>query len=167
MGSQTFASPLGLLTVTSNGQALTALDWPEAHQPATPLSTIPTPETPDPTADAITRQAVAELQAWFAGEQRDFTVPLAPAGTPFQRRVWQAMAAIPYGQTWSYGQLAAAVGSAPRAIGGACGRNPLPIILPCHRVVNHAGALHGYSGAGALITKAWLLAHERRVAGAT
>lgn len=145
--SQSFLSPLGVLTVISDGQALTALEWGES----------PGPDR----ADALTRQAVAELEAWFAGLRTAFSLPLAPAGTVFQNRVWQAMAAIPYGETRTYGQLARILASGPRAVGGACGRNPLPILLPCHRVIGSDGKLHGYSGFGSLATKAWLLQHEQ------
>ena len=91
---------------------------------------------------------------------RDFELPLAPRGTVFEGRVWAAMQAIPYGETRSYGDLAGATGSAPRAVGRACGKNPIPIVIPCHRVLAKAG-LGGYSGDGGLATKQRLLAVER------
>ena len=89
-----------------------------------------------------------QLAAYFAGELEGFDLPLAPAGTGFQRRVWEAVAAIPYGATASYSEIAAAVGrpAACRAVGAANGRNPLAIVIPCHRVVGAAGALTGYGG---------------------
>lgn len=92
--------------------------------------------------------AIEQLGAYFAGELREFTLPLAPRGTDFQLRVWAALRRIPYGVTWSYGRLAAELGSpgASRAVGLANGRNPLPIVVPCHRVIGADGSLTGYSG---------------------
>ncbi len=103
------------------------------------------------------------LAAWFAGERTGFDLPLRPRGTPFQRDVWEALREIPYGETRSYGQIAARLRapSAVRAVGAANGRNPLAIIVPCHRVIGASGALTGY--AGGLERKRWLLAHEREV----
>jgi methylated-DNA-[protein]-cysteine S-methyltransferase len=103
------------------------------------------------------------LERYFAGELAVFDLPLAPAGTAFQRRVWRAMGAIPYGETWSYGALARQVGSAPRAVGQACARNPIAIVIPCHRVVGADRRLTGYSGGGGVATKARLLALEADV----
>lgn len=102
----------------------------------------------------------AQLDAYFAGRLRAFDLPLAPRGTPFQEQVWRALARIPYGVTCSYAELAARVGrpSGARAIGAANGRNPIAIVLPCHRVIGASGGLTGY--AGGLGRKAWLLAHE-------
>lgn len=125
--------------------ALVALDWD--CEPAT--DTTP-----------LLRRAADQLAAYFAGRRRAFDLPLAPSGTAFQQKVWRRMAKIPYGQIITYGELARAVGSAPRAIGGACGRNPIAIILPCHRVVGGTGALTGYSGAGGTDTKRFLLELE-------
>ena len=106
-------------------------------------------------------EAARQLTEYFAGERREFALPLAPSGTPFRRRVWQAMQAIPYGQTRSYGDLARALDSAPRAVGGACGANPIPLVIPCHRVVGAGGALGGFSGGAGCDTKRQLLALER------
>ncbi|MEO0055512.1 MAG: Methylated-DNA--protein-cysteine methyltransferase [Verrucomicrobiota bacterium] len=112
--------------------------------------------TPHPTRS---KAAVAELRAYFAGELRAFTLPIAPAtGTPFQRRIWQALSRIPYGVTWSYARLAAETGSVARAAGQANGANPLCIVVPCHRVIAADGTLGGYSGG--LDRKRWLLRHE-------
>jgi methylated-DNA-[protein]-cysteine S-methyltransferase len=107
-------------------------------------------------------QALHELTAYFAGRLTAFTVPLLPGGTPFQRAVWDRLAAIPYGTTISYRHLAAALGrpAAVRAVGAANGRNPIPVIIPCHRVIGTDGSLTGY--AGGLGKKQWLLDHERR-----
>ena len=108
--------------------------------------------------------AVEQLEAYFAGERQAFDVPLALAGTPFQRRVWDALAAIPYGQTVTHAELAVRAGrpGAARAAGAANGRNPISIVLPCHRVVGASGALTGY--AGGVERKRWLLAHEASTA---
>ena len=109
----------------------------------------------------VLAQAAAQLAEYFAGQRQSFTVPLAPRGTPFQQEVWRALCAIPYGQTRSYGQLAAALGrpSASRAVGGACRRNPIWLMIPCHRVVGASGSLTGY--AGGLERKKALLALEQ------
>jgi methylated-DNA-[protein]-cysteine S-methyltransferase len=98
--------------------------------------------------DALLREAGEQLSAYFAGELRRFELPLSPRGTEFQRRVWDAVAAVPYGTTTTYSRLAAALGSprATRAVGAANGRNPLPIVVPCHRVIGASGALTGYGG---------------------
>lgn len=112
----------------------------------------------------VLAEAALQLAAYFAGERRAFELPLAPVGTDFQRLVWRALARIPYGATWSYAHLAQEIGrpSASRAVGAANGKNPLSIVIPCHRVVGASGALTGY--AGGLDAKRWLLAHERRPA---
>jgi methylated-DNA-[protein]-cysteine S-methyltransferase len=99
-------------------------------------------------ADPLLAEAEAQLLAYLAGELQRFDLPLSPGGTEFQRRVWDAVAAVPYGTTTTYSALAAAIGrpSAWRAVGAANGRNPLPIVIPCHRVVGAAGSLTGYGG---------------------
>lgn len=104
-------------------------------------------------------EAARQIDAYFAGKLKDFELPLRPAGSDFELRVWAAMQDIPYGETRSYGELAAATHSAPRAVGRACGRNPIPIVIPCHRVLGK-GWMGGYSGAGGLATKQALLALE-------
>ena len=110
--------------------------------------------------DALLREAEEQLSAYFAGELRRFDLPLSPRGTEFQRRVWDAVAAVPYGTTTTYSRLAAAIGSprATRAVGAANGRNPLAIVVPCHRVIGASGALTGYGGG--LQVKRALLALE-------
>lgn len=102
-----------------------------------------------------------QLEAYFAGDLRDFDLPLAPDGTAWQRTVWQALADVPYGTTLSYGGLAARLGrpSACRAVGAANGRNPISVIVPCHRLIGSTGKLTGYGGG--LHRKEWLLRHER------
>jgi methylated-DNA-[protein]-cysteine S-methyltransferase len=101
-----------------------------------------------------------QLDAYFSGDLREFDLPLAPAGTPWQRAVWDALQQVPYGTTLSYGELAARLGrpTASRAVGAANGRNPISVIVPCHRLIGSSGALTGY--AGGLERKAWLLQHE-------
>jgi methylated-DNA-[protein]-cysteine S-methyltransferase len=107
----------------------------------------------------------SQLDEYFAGERRAFDLPLNATGTAFQRQVWTALVAIPYGQTTSYGTLAASVSSptASRAVGLANGKNPISIIVPCHRVIGADGSLTGYGGG--LDAKRWLLSHELRHAG--
>ena len=120
---------------------------------------MPGQTRPPATAAALLAEAAAQLDAYFAGKLTRFDLPLAPSGSPFETRVWTAMQAIPYGETRVYGDLAELVGSAPRAVGRACGSNPIPIVIPCHRVLAKTG-LGGYSGAGGLATKRHLLALE-------
>jgi len=108
-------------------------------------------------------EAARQLEAYFDGRLSEFELPLSPAGTAFEGRVWQAMQAIPYGETRTYGDLAHATDAGPRAIGRACGRNPIPIVIPCHRVLARGG-LGGYSGEGGLATKQRLLALEGALA---
>jgi methylated-DNA-[protein]-cysteine S-methyltransferase len=110
--------------------------------------------------------AVRQLREYFAGERRDFDLPLEPAGTPFQLTVWDALRGIPYAETINYGQLAVRVGNptASRAVGLANGRNPISIVVPCHRVIGANGSLTGYGGG--LDRKRTLLDLERRTAGA-
>jgi methylated-DNA-[protein]-cysteine S-methyltransferase len=112
--------------------------------------------------DATLREARRQLEAYFAGESHDFSLPLAPEGTPFQRRVWKALEAIPYGETTSYGEIAAAIGSpgSARAVGAANGAKPIPIVVPCHRVIGRDGSLTGYGGG--MDRKKTLLALEAR-----
>lgn len=118
---------------------------------------------PDGPVSAVLEDAVRQLEAYFAGDLMTFDLPLAPAGSPFQQRVWSAMCEIPHGDTWTYGELASRADTAPRAVGGACGANPIPIIIPCHRVVAANGG-GGYSGRGGLKTKSALLDLENRKA---
>jgi methylated-DNA-[protein]-cysteine S-methyltransferase len=139
-------SPVGQLTLTEADGAITSIAWGRGGGNGSPLLT----------------EAARQLDAYFAGELCAFDLPLRPAGSPFERRVWAAMQQIPYGKTRSYGELAEIVGSAPRAVGGACGRNPIPVVIPCHRVLAKAG-LGGYSGSGGLDTKRVLLALEGAV----
>jgi methylated-DNA-[protein]-cysteine S-methyltransferase len=140
----TIDSPVGRLTIAEDNGALVRIGWGEGSAGAT---------TP------LLAEAAAQLDAYFAGRLTQFDLPLRPAGSAFDQRVWAAMQQIPYGQTRRYGELAMDVGSGPRAIGGACGRNPIPIVVPCHRVLA-SGGLGGYSGGAGLPTKRLLLALE-------
>jgi methylated-DNA-[protein]-cysteine S-methyltransferase len=110
----------------------------------------------------VLETAAAQLAEYFAGRRRTFDLPLAPRGTGFQQRVWRALSAIPYGETRSYGAIAASIGrpAASRAVGAANGKNPIWIIVPCHRVIGASGHLTGY--AGGIAVKRWLLEHERQ-----
>ncbi len=148
------ATPIGPLAVSAELAGIVAVRF------------VPAVGPPDPAAPACLAQALAELAAYFAGRLTRFTVPLRLHGTPFQRAVWAELAAIPYGAAISYRDLAAAVGNpaAVRAVGAANGRNPLPILIPCHRVIGADGSLTGYGGG--LDKKEWLLAHERRTLAA-
>jgi methylated-DNA-[protein]-cysteine S-methyltransferase len=154
--TRTLASPIGELTLTARAGALVAIDFPN-H----PGGRLARAVKRHPVLD----QTARELAEYFAGKRQRFSVVLAPDGTPFQRLVWDALYTIPFAVTWSYGQLAAAIRrpSASRAVGAANGRNPLPIIIPCHRVIGASGALTGFGGG--LPTKQWLLGHETRIAG--
>ena len=111
----------------------------------------------------LAKEAVRQLLAYLKNPLFGFGLPLAPAGTPFQRRVWAGIAAIPTGRTRTYGELAEAIHSGPRAVGNACGANPYPLVVPCHRVVASGGGLGGFArerGGLLLEIKRWLLAHE-------
>lgn len=146
-------SPVGPLIAIAQDGALAALYVREQHH-------LPDPATLGSRDDSVLPGLREQLAAYFRGELREFDVPLVAVGTPFQREVWTALRAVPYGATCTYGDLAAAVGrpKAVRAVGGANGRNPIFLVVPCHRVVGAGGALTGY--AGGLERKRWLLAHE-------
>lgn len=144
-------SPLGRLTLCANDNGLVSIEFSRGllgHRREHPLL----------------ERCKAQLTEYFAGTRTRFDLPLAPAGTPFQQAVWGELGEIPYGETRSYGELADALGkpTASRAIGMANGKNPLAIIVPCHRVIGANGRLTGYSGG--LSRKEWLLAHEAHYA---
>lgn len=155
-------SPLGLILLVASPEGLTRLHWlssEECERGLAPASVqVPT------SIAAILHQAEAELTQYFAGSLQQFTVPLDLVGTPFQRTVWQQLQTIPYAQTISYKQLALQAGNAKasRAVGMANNRNPVALIVPCHRVIGADGKLVGY--AGGLALKQGLLEHEHRVA---
>ncbi len=150
-------SPMGELLLVGDGRRLHALHL-----------TRPGPASPPPGAicdDRAFPEAVRQLDEWFAGRRRDFDLVLELNGTAWQRRVWTVLSGIPFGETVTYGEVARRAGQpgAARAVGHAVGRNPVAIVVPCHRVVAAGGALGGY--AGGLDNKRWLLAHEGRAAG--
>ncbi len=123
------------------------------------------PRSAEPPRTLLAKEAVRQLRAWLHDPRFAFGLPLAPAGTHFQRRVWDAIAAIAPGETRSYGELAAQIGSGPRAVGNACGANPYPLVVPCHRVIAANQGLGGFArnrGGFLLEVKRWLLQHERR-----
>lgn len=148
---KTIESPVGRLWITEVGGAIVRIAW--TGRRTGDLGAEPG-ETP------LLARAAEQLDEYFAGTRQDFDLPLDPAGTPFQRRVWIEMARIPFGATASYGALARKTGSVARAVGGACGANPIPIVIPCHRVVGEGGALGGFSGGAGPTTKRALLELE-------
>lgn len=154
-------SPVGPLRLSSDGTHLTGV-WFEGHRHA-PEDVGEQVAPAD--APAVLSEAARQLAEYFAGEREAFDLPVAAVGTAFQERVWSALHQIPYGQTWSYGQLAQVVGSpgAARAVGLANGRNPVSIVVPCHRVVGAGGAITGYGGG--VERKQALLSLERLAAG--
>lgn len=145
--------PLGVLAIHGTLEGVTAVRYLDRLPPEDAESGAPPP---------VVGQAVEELRAYFEGTLRVFSVPVVLQGTPFQKRVWQAVAGIPCGETRTYQQIARAVSGegAVRAVGLANGSNPVPILVPCHRVIGSDGSLTGYGGG--LWRKAWLLAHEGR-----
>lgn len=145
MSRRQFDTPVGTLSLESRDGAIVALRWGGDGS-----------RDDDPVLVAGERR----LAEYFAGERRDFDLPLAPVGTAFRQRVWTALRGIPFGRIATYGDIARSLDSGPRAVGGACGANPIPIIVPCHRVLAAGGLSGGYSGAGGLATKAKLLALE-------
>jgi methylated-DNA-[protein]-cysteine S-methyltransferase len=141
-------SPLGPLTLVADGDTLVGLYMADQrHRPV----------IEGPRDDTALPQLREQLEAYWRRELKDFDVPVALAGSPFQQQVWAGLRTIPYGVTWSYGRLAAAVGrpGASRAVGLANGRNPVGVVVPCHRVVGSTGSLTGYGGG--LARKQWLL----------
>jgi methylated-DNA-[protein]-cysteine S-methyltransferase len=140
-------TPLGEITISEEDGAIVSLDWGRSSdQEATPLL----------------REARDQLHDYFDGKRVTFQLPLAPYGTPYQQRVWAALTRIPPGETRSYLDIAQELASAPRAVGQANGRNPIPILIPCHRVIAANGALGGFSGGDGRSTKRYLLEHEAR-----
>jgi methylated-DNA-[protein]-cysteine S-methyltransferase len=138
-------SPIGDLTLSEENGKLVAVDWSWGRdQDATPLL----------------RDAKKQLEAYFDRRLKKFDLPLAPEGTDFQKQVWRAMLKIPYGKTETYGAISARLDASARSVGTACGHNPLPVLIPCHRVVAAGGRMGGYSGDGGLVTKTALLRLE-------
>lgn len=137
------SSPVGPLSINIEEGAITSLDWVQV----------------DPPTDALGREAVSQLKAYFAGDLHKFNLPLNPRASEFQSRFYDALLAIPYGDTLTYGDIAKDMGVSAQAIGQACGANPIAILIPCHRVLA-ANGLGGYSGAGGVDAKVALLRLE-------
>ncbi|HEY9130630.1 MAG TPA: methylated-DNA--[protein]-cysteine S-methyltransferase [Dyella sp.] len=150
-------SPVGTLRLFADSQCLRQIWFPRERHP----KSMQADWAFEPAALAFARE---QLEAYFAGVRQTFDLPLRPIGTPFQCEVWRALADIPYATTISYGELARRIGqpAAMRAVGAANGRNPIPIVLPCHRVIGANGSLTGFGGG--LPTKRWLLTMEDHVA---
>lgn len=142
-------TPVGDITLSEEDDRIVALDWGWGR---------------DQTQTRGLVEGRRQLQAYFDGMLACFSLPLAPVGTDYRRRVWQALVDVPPGQTRTYAQLAAAAGGSARSIGGAMAANPIPIVIPCHRVVA-SGGIGGFSGGDGLPTKRYLLALEQRAAG--
>jgi methylated-DNA-[protein]-cysteine S-methyltransferase len=151
-----YPSPLGLLTITSDGDSITSILFPKNE------STLLTENSNSIIADCIT-----QLNEYFQGTRKIFNLPLNPFGTDFQKKVWDKIYEIPFGETKSYGEIANSLGDSKlsRAVGLANGANPIPVIIPCHRVIGSNGTLTGY--AGGLERKIWLLNHEQSFYTAT
>ena len=154
-------TPIGPTLLTAEGDALTRVSM------GAPRDAVQDDWEHVSSGPGILAEACGQLADYFAGTRVTFELPLAPAGTDFQRRVWDALRTVPYGDTSTYGKVARALGEpqAVRAVGAANGRNPIGIIVPCHRVVGTDGSLTGY--AGGLDRKRWLLRHEAAVRGRT
>ena len=152
----TLTTPIGDLLLTSDGAALTGVYF-EGR----------TPDAAWQEDDEVLGEAREQLAAYFAGTLTEFTLALAPSGTPFQMRVWEGLNGIPFGTTISYGEQARRLDrpSASRAVGSANGRNPIPVVVPCHRVIGAGGGLTGFGGG--LDRKKWLLEHEAAVLART
>jgi methylated-DNA-[protein]-cysteine S-methyltransferase len=138
-------TPVGDITLSEDDGALVSVDWGWAEGQK---------ET------ALLKRARKQLQDYFDGKRQDFDLPLNPHGTALQKKIWAGMVAIPYGTTLAYGELGKRVGTIARVVGNACGRNPLPILIPCHRVLAAQGKLGFYSGEGGADTKVALLRLE-------
>ena len=141
-------SPVGRLEVEATDEAIIAVHW------------IDDAAASEAAGRGVLAEAARQLDAYFARRLKAFDLPLAPAGSPFGRDVWRLMCDIPYGGTMTYGDMAGATGGAARAVGVACGSNPIPVIIPCHRVLGAGNRMVGYSGRGRVETKRWLLVHE-------
>ena len=147
-------SPIGRLELTSDGEAVTSLSIERA-------GTLPLEQFPEH-GNAVLELAKTQLAEYFAGTRHDFDVPVKLSGTEFQKAVWGELSTLGWGEVASYGDVGLATGraTAGRAVGGAVGANPIPIIVPCHRILAGNGKITGYSGGNGIPTKAWLLDHE-------
>jgi methylated-DNA-[protein]-cysteine S-methyltransferase len=155
----TMRSPVGELRLIAGDQGLRAVLW--GAEDAARIASIDEDDLVEGSTPVLER-AVAQLQEYFDGTRREFDLPLDPSGTPFQQSAWMVLRTIPYGKTISYGQQAERLGdpNKARAVGAANGKNPLSIVVPCHRVIGSSGDLTGF--AAGLDVKSWLLDHERQ-----
>ena len=144
-------TPFAILGIRTEGGAVTGIEYlPSAGELQSPT-------------DRIAERACRQIERYLADSRFSFTMPLDPRGTPFRRRVWDALTTIPVGESRTYGEMARKLATAPRAVGGACGANPIALVIPCHRVVGTHGALGGFMGAtegDPVAIKRWLLQHE-------
>jgi methylated-DNA-[protein]-cysteine S-methyltransferase len=147
-------SPIGRLELTSDGKAVTSLAIERDGQ--LPLDALPLH------SHRVLDRAARQLDEYFAGRRRSFSIPLAARGTPFQHAIWDQLSALEWGEVTTYGELGLGTGrpTAGRAVGGAIGANPIPLIVPCHRVLGSDGRVTGYSAGAGIPTKLWLLEHE-------
>jgi len=146
-----FRAPFAVLGIRTSGGAVTGVDY------------LPLSERSAAPADAVAERACRQVERYLDDGEFRFNLSLAPAGTAFQRRVWDSLSAIPVGESRTYGELARRLRTAPRAIGGACGANPIALVIPCHRVVGTHGSLGGFMGVtdgDPIAIKRWLLTHE-------
>ena len=157
LASKTMESPVGKLKLVASDKGLVAVLWQNDRPTRVRLA-----ELAEDDQHPVLLKAERQLGEYFAGKRKEFSIPLDMRGTPFQKTVWEALLAIPFGETRSYGQLANQLGNpnATRAVGAANGRNPLSIIVPCHRVIGSSGKLTGFGGG--LETKAQLLSLEQK-----
>ena len=155
-------SPIGTLIVFANDEGITEIRFPNSNSPNSKSPNNKSPDQRDTKhSNRIVDNAIDQLQAYFDGKLKTFDLPLRPNGTEFQKTVWRQLQQIGYGTTASYGDIAAAIvkPKASRAVGMANSKNPIPIVVPCHRIIGKDGSLTGF--AGGLDTKRWLLAHEQ------
>jgi len=154
-------TPCGpLLGAVDEGGAVVGVEFCRGREPHAVCAGLGLGRGACSTSRERTRELMAQLEAYFEGVLTAFALPLVPAGSPFQRQVWRALERIPYGATRTYGEVARTLGrpAAARAVGGAIGRNPISVVVPCHRVIGSDGSLTGFGGG--LHVKSWLLAHE-------
>ena len=144
-------TPFAVIGIRTAGGAVSGIEY------------LPASERAQAPADVVAERACRQLERYLADPHFRFTMPLAPRGTVFRRRVWDALSTIPVGESRTYGEMARKLATAPRAVGGACGANPIALVIPCHRVVGSQGALGGFMGVtdgDPIAIKRWLLTHE-------
>ena len=154
MNSISFESPLGKICILEEGGYITRLRW------GLQLVQSDDYDEEDQGQSDVLNEAVKQLQSYFAGDLTEFDLPIAPKGNGFQSDVWRIMQSIPLGETLTYGDVAKKLDAAAQPVGQACGNNPIPIIIPCHRILG-ASNLGGFSAEGGIEDKVWLLKHEK------